>query len=211
MEPIPKSGLYYPNRFGRITLKAIEEVMGENGLKAILNLAHLTESVDLNLPDDLDKAFDFNILASIGLALEELYGVKGCRGFAQRVGRSIFADALRNFGAMTGTNDQRFRMLPRHVRLKIGIPAVAKIFSEVSDQENSVSEFQDEFIFTIHRCPMCWGRSEAEDPVCYFMVGLLQECMQWLSNGGEYQIWEKQCIARGDSVCAFHLPKESFR
>ncbi len=37
--PIPKSGLYYPNKIARIALTAIEDVMGKNGLNAILNLA----------------------------------------------------------------------------------------------------------------------------------------------------------------------------
>ena len=40
MEPIPPSGLYYPNKFALITLDAFEQVMGKNGLNAILNLAH---------------------------------------------------------------------------------------------------------------------------------------------------------------------------
>lgn len=209
MEPILKSGYCYPNKFGRITLKAIEEIMGANGLKAILNLAHLTESVDISLPDNLNRTFDFNILSSINLALEEMYGVKGGRGLAHRVGKAIFTDALRNFGAMIGTNDQRFRMLPDHMKLRIGVPALATIFSEVSDQINSAEEYQDEFVFSIQRCPICWGRSNEEDPVCNIMLGLLQECMQWLTNGGEYKVWEELCIARGDLMCVFHLPKKS--
>ena len=32
MEPIPKSGLYYPNKIARLALGALEEVMGKNGL-----------------------------------------------------------------------------------------------------------------------------------------------------------------------------------
>ena len=46
MEPIPKSGLYYPNKIARIALTAIEDVMGKNGLNAILNLAGLTHLID---------------------------------------------------------------------------------------------------------------------------------------------------------------------
>jgi hypothetical protein len=36
MEHIPKSGYYYANKFARIALEAYEEVMGKNGLNAIL-------------------------------------------------------------------------------------------------------------------------------------------------------------------------------
>ncbi|PJF39572.1 MAG: 4-vinyl reductase, partial [Chloroflexi bacterium] len=38
-----KSGYYYPNKFARIFILAMEEIMGANGLKAILNLAGLKE------------------------------------------------------------------------------------------------------------------------------------------------------------------------
>ena len=37
MSPVQKTGLYYPNKFGLIIIKSLEEVMGKNGLNAILN------------------------------------------------------------------------------------------------------------------------------------------------------------------------------
>ena len=46
MEPIPVSGLYYPNKIANIALKALEDVMGKNGVNAILNLANLQHLID---------------------------------------------------------------------------------------------------------------------------------------------------------------------
>ena len=59
MSPIPKAGLYYPNKFGMIMIKALEEVMGKNGLNAILNLAGMNRYIDSYPPDNLEKQFDF--------------------------------------------------------------------------------------------------------------------------------------------------------
>ena len=56
MNRIPKSGLYYPNKVARIYMLAIEDVMGRNGLKAVLNLAGLTQLVDPYPPDTLERA-----------------------------------------------------------------------------------------------------------------------------------------------------------
>ena len=53
MEPIPKSGLYYPNKIARIAILAYEEVMGKNGLNAILNLAGLPHLINNYPPDNL--------------------------------------------------------------------------------------------------------------------------------------------------------------
>ena len=71
MEPIEKSGYYYANKFALIILDALSDIMGENGLKAVLNLAHLPELIDNYPPDNLQKEFDFADVSAINQALEE--------------------------------------------------------------------------------------------------------------------------------------------
>ena len=207
MDPIPKSGYYYANKFSRIMLQALEDVMGKNGLNAILNLAHLPQLIDNYPTGNLAKEFDFADVSAINLSLEEMYGQRGGRGLALRAGRATFADALRNFGALAGAGDLAFKVLPLHVKMRIGLPAMAKIFSQVSDQKTTVEEHQDEFIYTIHRCPVCWGRSDADKPVCFIAVGLLQEGLKWLSGGNEFRVNESRCIGMGDEVCEFIIQK----
>src|SRR5512133_1663328 len=171
MSPIPNAGLYYPSKFGLITIKALEDVMGKNGLNAILNLAGLTNYADNYPADNLEKTFDFADLSSINIALEEMYGPRGGRGLALRAGRATFADALKNFGALAGVGDLAFKVLPLQAKLRIGIPAMAKVFSQVSDQYSTVEERENEFVYTIHKCPVCWGRSGVDKPVCCIAVG----------------------------------------
>jgi predicted hydrocarbon binding protein len=207
MDPIPKSGLYYPNKAGLIIIESLSNVMGKNGLNAILNLAHLSGLIDNLPPDNLARAFDFADVSAINQALEEMYGPRGGRGLALRAGRATFADVLRNFGALAGAGDLAFRVLPLLTKMKIGIPAMAKIFSQVSDQYSTVVEMETEFIYTIHRCPVCWGRSGLDKPVCYIAVGLLQEGLKWLSGGNEFRVNETKCIAMGEEVCEFIIQK----
>jgi predicted hydrocarbon binding protein len=208
MSTIQKAGLYYPNKFGLITIKALEEVMGKNGLNAILNLAGLNEYIDNYPPDNLEKQFDFADLSSINIALEEMYGPRGGRGLALRAGRATFADALRNFGALAGAGDLAFKVLPLQAKMRIGIPAMAKIFSQVSDQHSTVEERENEFVYTIHKCPVCWGRSGVDKPACFIAVGLLQEGLKWVSGGNEFRVNESRCIALGDEACEFIIQKE---
>ncbi len=209
MEPIPESGLYYPNKIARIILEALEDVMGKNGLNAILNLAHLSHLINNPPPDNLDKAFDFAYVSAINLALEEMYGPRGGRGLALRAGRAAFAEGLRNFGALAGVGDLAFKVLPLQAKLRIGLPAMAKIFSQMSDQVTTVEEKDHEFVYTIHRCPVCWGRAGTTDkPVCFMAVGLLQEGLKWVSGGSEFRVNESKCIAKGDDVCEFIIQKE---
>lgn len=207
MEPIPHSGLFYANKFALIMIKALEDVMGKNGLNAILNLAHLPEVIDHYPPGNLAKEFDFADVSAINQALEEMYGPRGGRGLALRAGRATFADSLKNFGALAGAGDLAFKVLPMQVKLRIGLPAMARIFTQVSDQHSTVQEFDTEFIYTIHRCPVCWGRKDLDKPVCFIAVGLLQEGLKWVSGGHEFRVYETQCVSMGDEVCEFKIQK----
>jgi predicted hydrocarbon binding protein len=208
MVALQKSGLYYPNKFGLIIIKSLEEVMGKNGLNAILNLGGLQNYVEHFPADNLDKGFDFIELSAIGLALEEMYGPRGGRGLMLRAGRATFADALKNFGALAGVADLAFVVLPLHAKLRIGLPAFAKIFVQLTDQVTTVEEKENEFIWTIHKCPCCWGRHGADKPVCYISTGLLQESLKWVSGGNEFRVNESKCVAVGDEVCEFVIQKE---
>jgi hypothetical protein len=208
MEHIPKSGYYYANKFTRIALEAYEEVMGKNGLNAILNLAGLSNLIDNYPLDNLERAFDFADFTTIHIALEEMYGPRGGRGLALRAGRATFNEAFKSFGALAGVGDLAFKVLPLQAKIRIGLPAAAKIFSQITDQHSTVDEVEDAFIWTIHRCPICWGRHGADKPVCYISTGLLQAMLTWVSGGLEFRVNESKCCAVGDTVCEFVIQKE---
>ncbi|MEK6220839.1 MAG: 4-vinyl reductase [Chloroflexota bacterium] len=208
METIPKSGYFYPNRFALITLEALEDVMGKNGLNAILNMAQLSELINNYPAANLERKFDFSNYSLINLALEDMYGPRGGRGLALRAGRATFADSLRNFGAMAGAGDLAFKVLPLTQKLKIGLPAMAKIFDTISDQKTHVEDHESEYHYIISRCPVCWGRTGEDRPVCFIAVGLLQEGLKWLSGGHEFRVNESECIAMGHAECKFVIQKE---
>ena len=207
MEPIPKSGLYYPNKIARIYLQAMEEVMGKNGLNAILNMANLTNLLDHYPPDNLNREFDFADYSAVNGALEEMYGPRGGRGLSLRAGRASFAQGLRHFGALAGAGDLAFKVLPLGTKLKIGIPAMAKIFSQVSDQKSTVEESPTEYRYTMKPCPVCWGR-RSDKPMCNAGAGLLQEGLRWLSGGHEFRVQESKCIGCGDDACVLIVQKD---
>jgi predicted hydrocarbon binding protein len=208
MEPIPKSGYYYANKIARLSIEALENVMGKNGLNAILNLASQKNLIDNYPPDNLERQFDFADFSAINQALEEMYGPRGGRGLALRAGRAAFDGALRNFGALAGVGDLAFKVLPMQAKVRIGLPAMAKIFSQTSDQYSTVEERDHDFLYTIHRCPVCWGRRGLDKPVCFVAAGLIQAGLKWVSGGMEFRVNESHCVAMGHDVCDFIIQKE---
>ena len=204
---VKKSGKFYPNKIARIYLKAMEDVMGKNGLNAILNLAKLTNLIE-KLPDNsLKKEFDFSDYSALNAALEDMYGPRGGRGLALRAGRASFAQGLKDFGALAGAGDLAFKVLPMAQKLRIGVPAMAAIFSNVSDQKTRVEDKGDHYLYIIEECPVCWDR-KADKTICHAAVGLLQEGLRWVSGGSEFRIGEIECHAKGDKDCVFKIEKE---
>jgi predicted hydrocarbon binding protein len=205
---LQKSGLYYANKMGRIALRSLEEVMGKNGLRTILNLAGLSRYGDSYPPDNLQREIDFAEISAIGQALETMYGPRGGRGLALKAGRAAFTDTLRQFGAVVGVADLTSSVLPLQAKLRIGLTAFAQISSQLTDQRTAVEERGGDFVWTIYKCPYCWGRRGELQPVCYTAAGLLEESLRWLSGVREFRVQETACIAMGDEVCAFLIHQE---
>jgi hypothetical protein len=201
------SGLYYPNRFARWFLLAMEDVMGKHGLSAILNLADLQATIDHLPPDTLARQFDFAYMAALNEALETMYGARGGRGMALRIGRACFSRGMKHFGALAGMSDPAFQAIPLDQRVEVGVRALAGIYTRFSDQQSIVEDAGEHYHFVTAYSPMCWGRS-ADRPVCHALAGILQEGLRWCSGGYEFHTQEIACRAAGADQCVFRINKK---
>jgi predicted hydrocarbon binding protein len=207
MDAMNKSGLYYPNRLVLATFNALIDVMGENGLKAILNYARLREYINQYPADNLEREIDFADFSAIQNALTEMYGEKGGQTFRKRAGRTTFNTCMRKQGALAGISSEAFSNLPLQTKLHIGLPAMAKVFSQFSDQTTTVEEEDNCFRYILHQCPECWGREKGGKATCYYEAGLLEEGLKWISGGCEFQVDETKCLAKGDETCEFTIDR----
>lgn len=198
---------YYPNKMGRIILLAMEEVLGRNGINAVLNTAQLSHWINHYPPGNLDMKFQFSDLSSMMASLEDLYGPRGGRGLALRCGRVSFKYGLREFGPLVGLTDAAFRLLPLTDKLRTGATIFAETFNRFTDQRVRVEENETEILWYIDRCPVCWERS-TDQPVCHLAVGILQDALYWVSGGRHFCVEETQCIARGDQTCTIVIDKQ---
>ena len=192
--------LYYPNRMGRIILLSMEEVMGRNGVNAILKLGLLPSLLDNYPPDDSERSIPFSTIGRLTATLEQLYGPHGGRGLSLRIGRACFNYGIRQYGTQMGITEMAFKLLPLPAKISAGAKAFAGLFNNFTDQRVHVEEGGDLLFWHIDNCPLCWGR-HAQEPVCHLAVGLLQEALYWLSGGRVFNVEEKTCIAAGDETC----------
>lgn len=181
--------------------------MGKNGLNALLSLAGLETYIEHPPPDNLTKQFDFAHLAALSQALEDVYGARGGRGMALRIGRACFVHGMKSFGALAGISDPAFRVLPLNSRVYLGLEALASVFTNFTDQKTHVSDAQNAYELSMELSPMAWGRT-SDRPVCHAIAGMTQEMLRWASNGHEFHVQETSCHATGSEACVFKINKK---
>lgn len=191
---------FYPLKMGKIILLGMEEVMGVNGVDALLRLAPLENFVQNSPQVNAEHAFSFETVSLLQSTLEQAYGPRGGRGLALRVGRACFKHGLKEYGSMLGLTEIAFRLLPLSAKLHTGAKTFADLFNKHTDQKVHVEEKDNNIFWHIERCPLCWER-KAEEPICHLAVGLLQEALYWVSGGKVFNVEETACIARGDAAC----------
>jgi len=197
---------FYPNQMGRIILLSMEEVMGRNGVHAVLKLASLLNLVDNYPPDNREREFSFSTVSTLTDMLEQVYGPHGGRGLSLRIGRACFNNGVRQYGTQMGLTEMAFRLLPLPAKVSGGAKAFAELFNTFTDQKVRLEDEDGKLFWHIDRCPLCWER-KSQEPVCHLAVGLLQEALYWLSGGKVFHVEEITCIATGDETCTILIDK----
>ena len=198
----------YPNKMGRIILLAMEEILGRNGIHAVLNHTKLHRWINNYPPNNLDLSFPFSDLSRMQVGLEEIYGPRGGQGLALRIGQASFKYGLREFGPMLGITDMAFRLLPLPTKLSTGAEIFAETFNKFTDQKVRIEDTEEKIFWHIERCPVCWQRN-TKRPSCNLAVGILQEALYWISGGKFFNVEETACIAQGDPACTIVIEKPS--
>ncbi len=207
MPLLEQSGLYYPNRFARWFFLATDDVMGKHGLSAILGLAGLESFMENPPADDMSRQFDFANIAALNQALEDMYGARGGRGMALRIGRASFSYGMRHFGAFSGMNAQAYRDLPQAKQTEIGLKALANVFTRFTDQDTILTEQDDSYLLSIENSAVVWGRI-TDKPACHMLIGIMQEALHWSTGGYEFIVQETACRASGGDQCVFKANKK---
>ncbi len=198
--------LFYPNKWGRGVLTSAEEIMGEKGIAALLNMAKMPELIGKYPPDNMKKEFNFNQLSKLQQAFWEMYGSRGARVFATRAGEATFLNSLAGFKSVVAAAEVAMKVGSLDAKVKIGLEFFSKFFNAVSDQKVSIGEDDKHWLWIIETCPMCWNR-KADEPICHLGVGVLQAAGGWMSGGKRFRILEVECKAKGNKNCVYAIEK----
>lgn len=199
-------GLTFTNKIGHLTYLSLEEVMGANGVKAVLRLANLPEFLDAYPPNDFKRGYPFEAQAATSQALHTMYGPRGARGLEMRAGRVAFNLGLREFGPLLSVSDLAMKLMPPSMKLKIILNAVTQVFDRFTDLKPHIREEKAQFVYHITQCSNCIAREPA--PHFYLARGILEESTAWASGGKRFLVEQCSCMGQGAETCAFNINKE---
>ena len=191
------------NALMRQALVAVEEVMGKNGLNAVLRMSSLEQYIDNLPPDDLNPSVKSSDYARLNEAIESFYG-RGGRGMLRRIGKASFQYAVREQSALLGLAGVALKLLPRKQQMRFILNSMANALKKTNRQvQVEVEEADNTFVYVARTCSVCYGR-QSDKPICHLYVGSIGEAVRW-ATGQPYQVQETHCIAKGDPYCRFEV------
>jgi hypothetical protein len=214
MTELERSGLYYPNKFALLLLRAIEAAVGEREMPNLLTRADLERLIGNYPPDNWEREFDFADITALRIALDQKYGTRGGAALTLRAGREMFPDILKSLGALFGEMDGFF-VTPIAARLPLTISALATLFRNFSDQVSTVSEQSDCYVFTLECCPFCY-KQRMDNALCQVSKGLLLEWLRFFCRLRSPAGWKRytfrieiaSCQAQGADMGRLIIYKE---
>ncbi|HVN16217.1 MAG TPA: 4-vinyl reductase [Anaerolineales bacterium] len=190
------------NTIVRQALVAAQEVMGENGLNAVLRTSDLERYIGNFPPDNLEPAIPTVQYARFNQAIEEFYG-RGGRGMLRRIGKASFQYATREQAALLGIAGVALKLLPERQRIKFILNSLADALRKSNPQVENWIEEGDHLAYLESTCGICHGR-KSETPICYLYVGSIGEAVEW-ATGKPHEVIETHCMAKGDPYCRFEI------
>ncbi len=194
-----------PNAALRTLFEAIEEVMGANGLKAILRMGNLERFIDNPPANNLEMGVMFSDYGAAEQAVEDFYGPRGARAMLMRIGRATFNYSLKEQPAILGLAGVALKALPMGPRIKLVLDNMAKALTKDVNQPAHIEEYGDNFYLIAEECPCHW-RPAHDKPCCFVSIGGIQEALRW-ATGKSFRVEEVTCLAKGDDACRYQIPK----
>ena len=198
--------LHYVNALLLQTMIGIEDVLGKNGLTAVLRESGLDRYIDNPPPNDLGHDILAREFAQLNAAVETFTGRAG-KGMLRRIGRSAFDWASKEQMKTMGLANLALRALPQKLRMQAVLMGIKKgLVNNLSYAKIDIAFDNGTHIFTNHTNAIPHLR-QSETPVCHMLVGSLEQAMAFATGKSwqDFDVVEADCRATGAASCRFEI------
>jgi predicted hydrocarbon binding protein len=186
-----------------------EEVMGADGIQAMLNGANLPKYLGHYPPDNLEYGATFSQYGRVEQAIEDLYGPRGARAILLRVGRRSIQYGLKEQPAALGLAGEAFLSMPvlsLQAKMRFLLRQMVAAATKTANHPAHLEEDTENFMVVIGQC-VCEYRPRHQRPCCLVAVGAFAEAMTWVTNR-QFDVQEITCLNLGADACRYRIPKK---
>jgi hypothetical protein len=195
-----------PNQVLNLALTTVDEVIGKNGTKTILNYTGLKKFIDNYPPYNLDFEQSSKDFSRLLTGIIEVVGLRGARSILFRGGIKGFETMRENYPALWNLEHVKpsektpERLFDEFVRIQgIIVNASTHIFGDIF----KLYENEDGLVLENHDCYWCKGL-KFDEPVCFGSCGFNYAIATWVL-GQQAKVKETQCHAAGAPFCQFMM------
>jgi len=199
-----------PNANLRLLFTALQDVLGDNGLKAVLKQGGLERFIDHWPPDDTNRESKFSEYGQVQQAVENFYGgPRGARAMMRRAGHATFQHTLKSRPAILGLVGFALKALPEETRMKFILDRIAKASTDEVNLPAHVEDKNDHFLFVADVCTCVFRTRDPKlGPCCFVTAGVLEAAVEW-ATGKKHAVKELTCLQNGDDACRYRIEKAS--
>lgn len=193
----------------RAYLETIQNIVGPNGLKSILNFAHLGKYIDNFPPDNEELEIPLADLQGLYHSLIELFGSKGARSLQLRVGRGNVQRGFERRPKTMKAIQLAARLIPETRKIRLVLEKLIEYDEKAyahSDQNLIELREEDDCFLIIHRDRFESEGITSQAPVCGDFVGTVEALVEWIT-GHNHDVQEIECRAMGHPADVFRISK----
>jgi predicted hydrocarbon binding protein len=195
------------NKAFRVVLLAVEEVIGKNGLKSVLNYAGLATYIDNFPPNNAEKnGIRISDNMKMAMGIEEVFGRDGARAILFQVGRMNAKWGLEENPDVAEAAKSAMATMSEHDRAKTILTFAANAVSTQLSTETWVEEDGDCILVKDKAASYCFDR-KSDAPVCHPISGFWSGLVEWAVGNKEWKAQETGCMAMGDEFCTCRVYK----
>ena len=207
--PDPVAELPIVDAYIRWGLLAAEEVIGKQGLSAILRQIGLVRIIDHYPPELLQVSGNFRYAdyANLNCGLLEFFGRAG-KSMTMRVGRLSARHGIEQQSEIFGIAVLiASKILPLPTQIRKGLESMQNGYRRLMPNVRlELEDRGDKIAYLTETCSLCAGK-EANGHICWTFSGVLQGLLSW-QTGKELEIDEVECRAQGAPKCVWEISKK---
>lgn len=197
------------NKAYRVILLGVLEIVGQNGLKSILNYAGLAKHIDM-VPAAGNGKMGPKIseVSKLSESIEEIYGTNGARAILTQVGRMQARLGIQENADVANAARDAMAGMSEGDRAKVILAYTADTISQQLNTKTWVEQVGNVIYYRDESATHCFGRKSG-GAVCHTATGFVAGMVDWAVGNNGWKVEETECMAMGYPHCTYRVYRET--